>query len=81
MAGKPVATVPPMATSKGAVTSTTTQPTAPTKPKVSNNTGHRVQRSLIFQPTLRASCSQDVLARRSFLVAGKFSVFYIATVN
>ena len=32
----------------------------------------RVQRSLLFQPALRESCSQDVLARRSFLPAQKF---------
>ena len=35
---------------------------------------HRVQRSLIFQPALQSSCSQDVLAR-------KFSMFYSAPVN
>ena len=43
--------------------------------------GRRVQRSLIFQPALQASCSQDVLARRSFLLARKFSMFYSAPVN
>ena len=35
----------------------------------------RVQRSLIFHPTFRASCSQDVLARRSFLLARKLLMF------
>ena len=41
----------------------------------------RVQRSLISQPALWASCSQDVLAGRSFLLAQKFSMFYGAPVN
>ena len=41
----------------------------------------RVQRRSIFQPALRASCSRDVLARKSFLLARKFSVFYSAPVN
>ena len=41
----------------------------------------RVQRSLSFQPALRASCSQDVLAQRLFLLAQKFSMFYSAPIN
>ena len=41
----------------------------------------RVQRNLNFQPALRASCGQDVLAQRSFLLARKFSMFYSAHVN
>lgn len=42
---------------------------------------YRVQGSLIFQPALWASCSQDVLAQRSFILTQKFSMFYSAPVN
>ena len=37
----------------------------------------RVQRSLIFQPDLWASWSQDVLARRSFLLPKNFQCFTV----